>query len=183
MEERTHATVLPGATAMTHIDHSVPRIVLDTNVCLDLFVFGDSLSSHVLAALRSGAVQAVTRQDCREEWHRVLHYPQLPIDDRLRPAFRDAFDAWIQLLPPEASMVSGDDARLPRCADPDDQKFLELALASGASWLLSKDKELLKLDRRTRGAGLLAIRLPQLWSIADARSQVSPAATRSLRQS
>jgi putative PIN family toxin of toxin-antitoxin system len=183
MEERTHATVLPGATAMTHIDHSVPRIVLDTNVCLDLFVFGDSLSSHVLAALRSGAVQAVTREDCREEWHRVLHYPQLPIDDRLRPAFRDAFDAWIQLLPPEASMVSGDDARLPRCADPDDQKFLELALASGASWLLSKDKELLKLDRRTRGAGLFAIRLPQLWSIADARSQVSPAATRSLRQS
>ncbi len=168
---------------MTRVDHPVPRIVLDTNVCLDLFVFGDSLSSHVLAALRSGAVQAVTRDDCREEWHRVLHYPQLPIDDRQRPGFRDAFDAWIQLLPPEASTVGDDDARLPRCADPDDQKFLELALASGASWLLSKDKELLKLDRRTRSAGLFAIRLPQLWSIADARSRVSLAAIHWLRQS
>jgi putative PIN family toxin of toxin-antitoxin system len=161
---------LPGAAAMTRIDPSVPRIVLDTNVCLDLFVFGDSMCSHVLAALRSGAVQAVTRDDCREEWHRVLHYPQLPIDDRQRPAFREAFDALIQLLPPEASTVGDDDARLPRCADPDDQKFLELALASGASWLLSKDKELLKLDRRTRSTGLFAIRLPQLWSIAGARS-------------
>jgi putative PIN family toxin of toxin-antitoxin system len=161
--------VLPGAAAMTRIDHPVPRIVLDTNVCLDLFVFGDSLCSHVLAALRSGAMQAVTRDDCREEWHRVLHYPQLPIDDSQRPAFRDAFDAWIQWLPPEASTVGDDDARLPRCADPDDQKFLELALASGASWLLSKDKELLKLDRRIRSMGLFAIRLPQLWSIADAR--------------
>jgi len=161
--------VLPGAAAMTRIDHPVPRIVLDTNVCLDLFVFGDSLSSHVLAALRSGAVQAVTRDDCREEWHRVLHYPQLPIDDRQRPGFRDAFDALIQRLPFEASTVGDDEVRLPRCADPDDQKFLELALASGASWLLSKDKELLKLDRRTRSTGLFAIRLPQSWSIADAR--------------
>jgi predicted nucleic acid-binding protein len=73
------------------------------------------------------------------------------------------------LLPAGASMVGEDDIPLPRCGDPDDQKFLELALASGARWLLSKDNELLKLDRRTRSAGLFSIRLPQLWSIADAR--------------
>jgi putative PIN family toxin of toxin-antitoxin system len=155
---------------MTRVDPPVPRIVLDTNVCLDLFVFGDSLCSHVLAALRGGAVQAVTRDDCREEWQRVLHYPQLPIEDQQRPGFRDAFDALIQLLPPAASTPGEDDLPLPRCADPDDQKFLELALASGARWLLSKDNELLKLDRRTRSAGLFAIRLPQLWSIAEVRS-------------
>ena len=154
---------------MTRVDVPVPRIVLDTNVCLDLFVFGDSMCSHVLAAMQSGAVQAVTRDDCREEWQRVLHYPQLPIDDRQRPAFREAFDALIRLLPPEASTAAGD-VSLPRCADPDDQKFLELALASRARWLLSKDNELLKLDRRTRSAGLFAIRLPQLWSMADTRS-------------
>jgi len=155
---------------MTRIDVPAPRIVLDTNVCLDLFVFGDSMCSHVLAAMQSGAVQAVTRDDCREEWQRVLHYPQLPIEDRQRPGFRNAFDALVQRLPPEASTPGEDAIPLPRCADPDDQKFLELALASGARWLLSKDKELLKLDRRMRSAGLFAIRLPQLWSIAEARS-------------
>jgi putative PIN family toxin of toxin-antitoxin system len=166
-----HARVWPGAAAMKRVDHPVPRIVLDTNVCLDLLVFGDSLCSHVLAALRSGAVQAVTREDCREEWQRVLHYPQLPIDAQLRPALRDAFDALNQLLPPEASTLGEDALPLPRCADPDDQKFLELALASGARWLLSKDKELLKLDRCTRASGLFSIRLPQLWSIAEVRSR------------
>lgn len=155
---------------MTRVDVPVPRIVLDTNVCLDLFVFGDSMCSHVLAAMQSGAVQAVTRDDCREEWQRVLHYPQLPIEDRQRPGFRNAFDALIQWLPPEASTLGENAIPLPRCADPDDQKFLELALESGARWLLSKDKELLKLDRRTRSAGLFAIRLPQLWSIAEVRS-------------
>jgi len=156
---------------MTRLDPPVPRIVLDTNVCLDLFVFGDSLCSHVLAAIRSGAVQAVTREDCREEWQRVLHYPQLPIDDQQRPGLRDVFDGLIHLLPPEASTLSEDAMPLPRCADPDDQKFLELALASGARWLLSKDNELLKLDRRTRSAGLFSIRLPQLWSIAEVRAK------------
>jgi len=104
----------------------------------------------------------------------VLHYPQLPIDDQLRPVVSAAFDALIRLLPSEASMVGKDDIPLPRCADPDDQKFLELTLASGARWLLSKDKELLKLDRRTRSAGLFSIRLPQLWSIAEARSHGAP---------
>jgi putative PIN family toxin of toxin-antitoxin system len=158
-----------GASAMTRVDWPVPRIVLDTNVCLDLFVFRDPLCSHLLAALRSGAVQAVTREDCRDEWRKVLHYPQLPIDDQLRPTVSDAFDALIELLPPEASTVD-DAACLPRCADPDDQKFLELAFASQARWLLSKDKELLKLDRRTSNTGLFSIRLPQLWSVSDARS-------------
>ncbi|MGI4857360.1 MAG: PIN domain-containing protein, partial [Janthinobacterium lividum] len=37
---------------------------------------------------------------------------------------------------------------LPRCSDRDDQKFLELAARSGAHWLVTKDKALLKLARR-----------------------------------
>jgi putative PIN family toxin of toxin-antitoxin system len=140
---------------------SVPRIVLDTNVCIDLFVFGDAMSSHVLAAMRDGRVQAVTRDDCRDEWERVLHYPRLPIDDDTRPAMRAAFDALVLNLADRAH--APEDAPLPRCADVDDQKFLELALACGAQWLLSKDNELLKLDARTRSAGWFSILLPQHW--------------------
>jgi putative PIN family toxin of toxin-antitoxin system len=161
-----------GPAAVDRID-APPRIVLDTNVCLDLFVFRDPLCSHLLAAMQRGAVQAVTREDCRDEWRRVLHYPQLPIEATQRAALVAAFDAVVELLPPEASAGHAGEAGLPRCADPDDQKFMELALASGARWLLSKDKELLKLDRRTRGAGLFAIRLPQLWSIAELRAHAT----------
>ena len=40
------------------------RIVLDTNVCLDLFVFKDPRWDGLLAALESGAVEAITRADC-----------------------------------------------------------------------------------------------------------------------
>jgi putative PIN family toxin of toxin-antitoxin system len=144
---------------------AVPRIVLDTNVCLDLFFFNDPRCAELMLALRSGAVLGVTREDCFAEWRKVLHYPQLPIDDVIRPIVSAAFDALIHHLPVDVATVA-DDPRLPICADPDDQKFLQLALASKTRWLISKDKELLKLDRRSRSAGLFPILLPEQWSLS-----------------
>ncbi|MEO8778431.1 MAG: putative toxin-antitoxin system toxin component, PIN family [Rhodanobacter sp.] len=138
----------------------IPRIVLDTNVCLDLFLFHDSACALLLAALERGEVLALTRDDCRDEWRRVLHYPQLSIDIVRVPALEAAFDRLVRRVPAKAA--PGEDS-LPRCADPDDQKFLELALAEGARWLLSKDNELLKLDRRMCSAGLFRILRPQDW--------------------
>jgi predicted nucleic acid-binding protein len=42
-----------------------------------------------------------------------------------------------------------EDARpLPKCKDRDDQKFLELAHAAQADWLVSKDRAVLKLAKR-----------------------------------
>jgi predicted nucleic acid-binding protein len=39
-------------------------------------------------------------------------------------------------------------AQLPACRDPDDQKFLEAALAARAEFLVTKDRGLLDLARR-----------------------------------
>jgi hypothetical protein len=41
-----------------------------------------------------------------------------------------------------------DEGALPKCSDPDDQKFLELALACGATALLTRDEALLSLGRK-----------------------------------
>ena len=154
------APCLPHHALVNNTSPTVPRIVLDTNVCLDLLLFRDPACAPLLAALERGEVRAVTRDDCRDEWRRVLHYPQLPIDDARRPTLETAFDDLALRVP---TIAGPDQARLPRCADPDDQKFLELALATGARWLLSKDNELLKLDRRVHSAGLFRILLPQDW--------------------
>lgn len=141
----------------------VPRVVLDTNVCLDLFLFNDPQSAALHVAMREGVIQAVTRADCRAEWLRVLGYPQVPVSDQARPAVEAAFDALVQQLPDELATPAAH-MRLPRCADPDDQMFLELAQASGARWLVSKDNELLKLAPRCAREGLFWIGLPQAWS-------------------
>ncbi|WEN15038.1 putative toxin-antitoxin system toxin component, PIN family [Rhodanobacter sp. AS-Z3] len=142
---------------------TVPRVVLDTNVCLDIFLFHDAQSAALHVAMREGRIQAVTRADCRAEWLRVLHYPQVPITDALRPEVAAAFDALVCCLPDDLA-TANPDVPLPRCGDPDDQMFLELAQASGARWLVSKDNEVLKLAPRCARDGLFWIGLPQAWS-------------------
>lgn len=141
------------------------RVVLDTNVCLDLFVFGDAGTAPLARALAEGRVEAVTDALCREEWCRVLAYPQLALDEAARAAALAAHDRWVRCAGEPWLTPAG--TRLPRCADPDDQKFLELALACGAGWLLSKDKAVLRLGRRTAREGLFAIATPAQWLKAN----------------
>jgi hypothetical protein len=74
------------------------RIVLDTNVCLDLFVFGDPRWLALLDALRSGCLEAVTRADCRNEWLLVLRYEHLKLDDAGRARAISEFDALIRCI-------------------------------------------------------------------------------------
>ena len=134
------------------------RIVLDTNVCLDLFVFHDPRWAALLAAIESGAVEAITRADCRMEYLLVLNYPHLPLDASSRAASAARFDALISVVAPPESGV-----RLPVCTDKDDQKFLELARDANADILITKDKALLKLARKTARAGMFQIIVPEAW--------------------
>jgi len=145
------------------------RIVIDTNVCLDLLVFHDPRWADLLAALESGAVEAVTRADCRDEYNFVLHYSHLPLDAASRATAAARFDQLITVAAPDAMHL-----RLPICTDKDDQKFLEIARDSGATVLITKDKALLKLARKTAAMGLFKIMLPEAWLKAGASS--TPAA-------
>jgi putative PIN family toxin of toxin-antitoxin system len=133
-------------------------IVIDTNVCLDLFVFRDPRWAGLLAALESGAVDAVTRADCRDEYLHVLHYPHLPLDEGTRPDAAARFDALIRVVAPDSRAI-----RLPVCTDRDDQKFLEIARDAGAAILVTKDKALLKLGKKTARENLFLIMQPEAW--------------------
>lgn len=133
-------------------------IVIDTNVLLDLFVFHDPRWSSLLAAIESGALTVLTRADCRDEYLAVLRYPHLPLDDSQRAQAAARFDALLTLVAPNSVAV-----RLPVCTDRDDQKFMELARDAGADILITKDKALLKLGRKTAQAGLFRIILPEAW--------------------
>lgn len=135
------------------------RVVLDTNVCLDAFVFDDPRAAPLLEALVSGTVEAVTRADCRDEWLAVLAYPTLKLDEARRAEAAARFDRLVRWLPDMAP-----DEKPPRCRDPDDQKFLELAAASGAAVLFSRDAEVLRLARRTARDCSFDIMKPEDWS-------------------
>jgi putative PIN family toxin of toxin-antitoxin system len=147
------------------------RIVIDTNVCLDLFVFRDPRWALLLAALKNGTIEAVTREDCRMEWRIVLGYPHLPLNDITRQQSNAEFDALITCVAPEPRI----DQTLPKCSDSDDQKFLELARDAAADVLITKDKALLKLARKTVRSGLFQIILPEAWETVSQLPSSTPA--------
>lgn len=140
-----------------------PVVVLDTNVCLDLFVFASPRIMLLRDLLADDCIRAVTRADCRDEWLRVLAYPALGLNLPSRAAASARYDASCRFVDAVfATPVDG----LPRCRDPDDQKFLELAHASGAAALLTRDAALLALARRTERAGLFRILAPASLTLA-----------------
>lgn len=134
-------------------------------------MFRDPRWNALLAALNNGEIEAVTRDDCRMEWLIVLDYPHLPLTDADKPAIRAEFDRLITCLPPANVNTFG----LPLCSDTDDQKFLELSLQAGAMQLITKDKALLKLAKKTARKGMFAILPPQAWSSPGTSAATSSA--------
>jgi uncharacterized protein len=133
--------------------------VLDTNVWLDLLHFHDPRCSALADALDAGNARALACPALRTEWLRVLGYAHFAFD----PQKREALDqAWLQRA--EAVPAPTGLPALPRCSDPDDQKFLELAVAQRAEALLSKDKAVLKLRKRALRDFGLKICLPEEWA-------------------
>lgn len=134
------------------------RLILDTNVVLDLLFFLDPATAALRRAFETGRACCLTDARCREELCRVLQRP--PFVDRPEAAQRTllAYAALATLQPAECGPASA--AALPRCRDPSDQKFLELAAASGADLLVTKDKALLRLARARSRLGALRILTP-----------------------
>lgn len=125
--------------------HALP-VVLDSNVWIDILVFDDPHTRPILAALERGALCALIDARCLNELSRVLDYPQFVQRSVDKAAALATLARLSQSIVPAAA--APDAKPLPQCKDRDDQKFLELAQASGAAWLVSKDRAVLKLAKR-----------------------------------
>ena len=125
------------------------RLVLDTNVWLDWLVFKDLSLLHLKKAVSEGQAEIFIDADCEAELERVLAYDlaKHTLDADAQAACLVECRRIAQRIDTAAPEVER--KLLPRCADPDDQKFLELALAARADVLVTKDHKLLELARRT----------------------------------
>lgn len=119
-------------------------VVVDTNIVLDLLIFRDPATPPLQSALDSGQLQWLATAPMREELARVLTYPAI-VKSMVHHALTAvqvlaAFDGQARLVPvaPKARVT---------CQDPDDQKFIDLAVAHQAT-LLSKDKAVLCMKKR-----------------------------------
>ena len=123
----------------------LPRLVLDTNVWLDWLVFEDPGIVPIREAVATGAAEVYVDAACEEELARVLAQGVTKRTFNAEACIEECRRLARRI---EASLSAPERARLPACRDPDDQKFLEAALAAGAQFLVTKDRELLALDRR-----------------------------------
>lgn len=121
------------------------HLVIDTQALLDWRFFRDpGCADWPLPPGRDSAHRWIATAAMREELAHVLARPW-PERWATPPAeVLDFFDRHAELRPPPAPR----EAQALRCTDPDDQKFVDLALALAPACLISRDRAVLKLARR-----------------------------------
>jgi putative PIN family toxin of toxin-antitoxin system len=123
------------------------RLVLDTNVVLDLLHFNDPGIALLADALKKGCAVVLSDSRCHDELRRVLAYPDFALDEGAQALLMRKYAALCLTCETTDGARQAD---IPLCSDPDDQKFLELALRGNAAYLITKDKALLCMARRVK---------------------------------
>jgi putative PIN family toxin of toxin-antitoxin system len=125
-----------------------PKIVIDTQTVMDWLVFREPSVAPLAQAVESGDVQWIGRPSMLEEIRHVLRRGVAAERSPDLSIIEQAFARHCRMIavepPPAVRLI---------CRDADDQKFIDLALAERAAWLVSRDKAVLSLARRARALG------------------------------
>jgi uncharacterized protein len=114
------------------------KVVLDTNVFVS-GVFFSGPPFQILQAWRNGKIQLVISLEILDEYRRVGEilageHPAISLEPVLEYVIQNTI---VFSVPRLSERV---------CDDPDDDKFLACALASGSNLVISGDKHLLKVS-------------------------------------
>ena len=115
------------------------RIVVDTNVVLSALLFEHGHVSWLRGAWGRHRCQPLVSTETVEELLRALAYPKFKLSAQDREELLGDY------LPFTVRVEVGEGIGQPKCKDPDDQKFLDLAYAGKAAILITGDKALLAL--------------------------------------
>jgi predicted nucleic acid-binding protein len=155
---------LPGSRVPSASELPPLDLVLDTNVVLDWLAFGHPVVGATLAgALCSGRCRWICTRAMRDELADVLARDALKRWAIDVPAVLAVFDALGVDVGTPAPLGA---AASPRCSDPDDQMFIDLAIARGAHALLTRDRALLRLASRAQPWSV-RIATPEAWAASD----------------
>ncbi len=114
------------------------KIVLDTNVFIS-GIFFSGPPFQILEAWKEKRIQFVLSREIVGEYQRVAASlaEKYPISD---------LSAIIELITIYSEIVETEDYEISECEDPDDNKFIECAMAGNCRIIVSGDKHLLKLS-------------------------------------
>ncbi len=121
------------------------RVVIDTNVVVSTLVFRGGRLAWLRQAWAGGKVVPVVSRDTLAELVRVLAYPKFGLTAEDTKNLIAHYMEHAQALGEVRTR-----ARLPKCRDLDDRKFLLLAHAARADALVTADADLLALAAQSR---------------------------------
>ncbi len=132
-----------------------PRVVLDTNVLLSALVFGGK-PRRVTNLVSRGDLVLVSCEEAMTELRRVVaaKFPDFHQEAAQLEKLLEVYAEWVKLGAIDVTI----------CADPDDNKFIEIALIGECSHIISGDRHLLKIGVHqgveiVSPAGFLAIKI------------------------
>jgi predicted nucleic acid-binding protein len=143
-------------------------IVIDTQSLFDWMVFQNPVCALWATALSAGEWEWIFTSEMKAEFEFVaakgfgVRWP-VSHDDVASTWTRHAHVVEIPPPPGAAARLS--------CTDPDDQKFIDLAIALRAHTLVTRDKALLRLARKALERHGVRVCKPEVWS-----AELAPAA-------
>jgi putative PIN family toxin of toxin-antitoxin system len=126
-----------------------PRLVLDTNVILDLLVFKDPSTNPIRLLLDTKLVDAVRTPASMEELIDVIGRPAFKLSQEDQEAIVQAWEASSRQLENTAIEPAPF-----TCRDLDDQVFINMAYSLRPALLLSKDLRVLELQAIAKQHGV-----------------------------
>lgn len=117
------------------------RIVLDTNCIVSALLFTHGRLSWLRAGWQRRHFVPLASQDTTAELLRVLKYPKFGLDADERESLLADFLPYAEPI----AIVDVGEQDLPTIDDPDDVKFLRLAVDGAASALVTGDSDILAL--------------------------------------
>jgi putative PIN family toxin of toxin-antitoxin system len=126
-----------------------PRLVLDTNVILDLLVFKDPSTEPIRLMLDAKLVDAVRSEASMLELVDVIQRPIFKLSQQEQEMILQAWEGVTRLL--ENTAIESAPFI---CRDLDDQIFLDMAYSIRPAVLFSKDLRVLELRVSAKGHGV-----------------------------
>jgi putative PIN family toxin of toxin-antitoxin system len=119
------------------------RIVLDANVFISAVISPRGNPAQILRLWEQEELELVISPPILEELERVIRYPR--IQERYDLA-EEHVEQFLQLIGANAIMVKPSEELEVIERDPSDNRYLECALAAGASYIVTGDNHLLDLE-------------------------------------
>ena len=115
------------------------RVVLDTNMLLSALLFHAGALFWLRNAWQTDEIHPLSSRETMAELIRVLSYPKFDLTGVEQEQLLADYLPWCE------TVVVSKPPVMPRCRDPFDRPFLELALVAQADALVSGDNDLLDL--------------------------------------